>query len=41
VFHLHIHVIPRYTGRDLGIHAAKPADPAVLAEHAARIRAAL
>jgi len=41
VFHLHIHVIPRYAGKDLGIHAAKPADQAVLAEHAARIRAAL
>jgi histidine triad (HIT) family protein len=41
VFHLHFHVIPRYAGKDLGIHAANPADPAVLAEHAARIRAAL
>ena len=41
VFHLHIHVIPRYAGKDLGIHAANQADPAVLAEHAARIRAAL
>ena len=41
VFHLHIHVIPRYAGKDLGIHAAKQADPAVLAAHAARMRAAL
>ena len=41
VFHLHIHVIPRYAGKDLGIHAAKQADSALLAEHAARIRAAL
>lgn len=41
VFHLHIHIIPRYAGKDLGIHASKPADHAVLAEHAARIRAAL
>lgn len=41
VFHLHFHVIPRYHGKDLGIHAAEPADPAVLAAHAARIRAAL
>jgi histidine triad (HIT) family protein len=41
VFHLHFHVIPRYAGKDLGIHAANAADPAVLAEHAARIRAAL
>jgi len=41
VFHLHFHVIPRYAGKDLGIHAAAPADPAKLAEHAARLRAAL
>lgn len=41
VFHLHFHVIPRYAGKDLGIHAAKQADPAVLAEHAARVRAAI
>lgn len=41
VFHLHIHVIPRYAGKDLGIHAAAQADHAVLAEHAARVRAAL
>ena len=41
VFHLHIHVIPRYAGKDLGIHAAKQADPALLAAHAARLRAAL
>lgn len=41
VFHLHFHVIPRYAGKDLGIHAAKQADHAVLAEHAARVRAAL
>jgi histidine triad (HIT) family protein len=41
VFHLHFHVIPRYAGKDLGIHAAEPADPAALAAHAARIRAAL
>jgi len=41
VFHLHFHVIPRYAGKDLGIHAAAQAEPAVLAEHAARVRAAL
>src|SRR5512134_3270547 len=41
VFHLHFHVIPRYAGKDLGIHAAKQADHAVLAGHAARLRAAL
>ncbi|HUG04130.1 MAG TPA: HIT family protein [Steroidobacteraceae bacterium] len=41
VFHLHIHVMPRYAGKDLGIHAAAEADPARLAEQAARLRAAL
>lgn len=41
VFHFHIHVIPRYAGKDLGIHAAGVADQARLAEHAARIRAAM
>ena len=41
VLHLHFHVIPRHAGKDLGIHAAKPADHGLLAEHAARIRAAL
>ncbi len=41
VFHFHIHIIPRYAGKDLGIHAAKPADQSVLAGHAARLRAAL
>ncbi len=41
VFHLHFHVIPRYAGKDLGIHAARQADHAVLAGHAERIRQAL
>ena len=41
VFHLHFHVIPRYHGKDLGIHAADPVDQATLAANAARIRAAL
>ena len=41
VFHLHFHVIPRHGGKDLKIHAAEPADHKLLAEHAARIRAAL
>ena len=31
----------RYLGKDLSIRAADPADPAALAAHAARIRAAL
>ena len=41
VFHLHFHVIPRRAGKDLKIHAAEPADHKLLAEQAARIRAAL
>ncbi len=41
VFHLHVHVIPRYAGKDLAIHGASPADPKLLADHAARLRAAL
>jgi histidine triad (HIT) family protein len=41
VFHLHIHVIPRHAGKDLGVHAAAEADPERLAEQAARLRAAL
>jgi len=41
VFHLHFHVIPRYAGKDFHIHGAPKADPAALAAHAARIRAAL
>jgi histidine triad (HIT) family protein len=41
VFHIHFHVVPRKEGFDLRLHARDMADPAVLAEHAARIRAAL
>ena len=41
VFHLHFHVIPRQGGKDLRIHAAEAADHKLLAEHAARVRAAL
>ena len=41
VFHLHFHVVPRYAGEGLRFHARTMADPAELAEHAARIRAAL
>ena len=40
VFHLHFHVIPRYVGKDLGIHAADPADPRRSATHAAHPRGA-
>lgn len=41
VFHVHFHIVPRYTGIDLRFHARDMADPARLAEHAERVRAAL
>lgn len=39
VFHLHFHVIPRYSGIDLTFHGRRVADAEVLSSHAARIRA--
>lgn len=41
VFHLHVHVIPRYAGEDVVRHAGAMADPALLARQAQLIRAAL
>ena len=41
VFHLHFHVLPRSTGVPLRAHSGKMADHALLADHAARVRAAL
>lgn len=42
VFHLHVHVIPRYANLPLQPHhGGKPADVAVLRDQAARIAAAL
>ncbi|MCU0830431.1 MAG: HIT domain-containing protein [Rhizobiaceae bacterium] len=41
VFHIHFHVIPRFDGVPLGGHSGTMADHAVLAEHAAKIRAQL
>ena len=41
VFHIHFHVIPRYPGEGLTLHARSVADPEQLSEHAARVRAAL
>ncbi len=41
VFHLHVHLIPRREGQPLKRHEGGMADNAILAEHAARIRAAL
>ncbi|MBS7663374.1 HIT family protein [Pseudomonas lalucatii] len=37
VFHLHMHIIPRYAGQGLGIHAANKADPAELEALQARL----
>jgi histidine triad (HIT) family protein len=41
VFHFHLHVVPRYAGKPLRSHGRGFADPGVLAEHAARLKAAL
>lgn len=41
VFHFHLHVVPRYAGQPLRSHGRGFADPAVLAEQAARLREAL
>ena len=41
VFHLHFHVVPRYEGQALKPHSGKMEDPAVLAAHAEKLRAAL
>jgi len=41
VFHLHVHVIPRYEGKSLGPEGGPMEKPEVLAEHARKIREAL
>ncbi|MBS1200788.1 MAG: putative HIT-like protein [Proteobacteria bacterium] len=41
VFHLHFHVVPRHSGRELSLHAGRMADPQQLAAQAERIRAQL
>lgn len=41
VFHIHIHVIPRYADSNLTRHARRYADAAILENHAERIRAVL
>jgi histidine triad (HIT) family protein len=41
VFHLHFHVIPRHEGVPLKTHARGMEDGAVLAENAAKLKAAL
>jgi histidine triad (HIT) family protein len=41
VFHIHVHIIPRWNGLDMKFHARGMADPATLKAHADKIRAAL
>jgi histidine triad (HIT) family protein len=41
VFHFHLHVLPRYAGQPVRGHGRSKAEPAVLEEHARRIRDAL
>jgi histidine triad (HIT) family protein len=41
VFHLHVHVIPRFDGVSLRPHTGQMADQNVLAQNAEKIRAAL
>jgi histidine triad (HIT) family protein len=41
VFHLHVHVMPRKHGVPLKPPASFKEDPAVLAEHAGKLAAAL
>lgn len=41
VFHLHVHILPRWEGVALRPHTGQMADAARLAQHAAQIKAAL
>jgi histidine triad (HIT) family protein len=41
VFHLHVHILPRWEGVALRPHTGEMADAAVLAEHAEKLKAAL
>jgi len=41
VFHLHFHILPRWTGVALRPHTGTIEKPEILADHAARIRAAI
>lgn len=38
VFHIHVHIIPRWSGADMGLHAAVPGDAGELAALAAELR---
>ncbi|MBU0903490.1 MAG: HIT family protein [Gammaproteobacteria bacterium] len=37
VFHIHVHIVPRYEGEALGVHAAGKAEPEALAALQARL----
>lgn len=39
VFHLHMHIVPRFEGEMLGVHASAKADPAELEQLQARLLA--
>jgi histidine triad (HIT) family protein len=41
VFHLHVHILPRFEGVPLKPHTGQMEKPEVLAEHAEKLRAAL
>jgi histidine triad (HIT) family protein len=38
VFHIHFHIVPHYAGSSLKTHGRTMADPAILAQHAERIK---
>jgi histidine triad (HIT) family protein len=37
VFHIHMHIVPRFAGQGLGVHASSKADPAELEQLQARL----
>jgi histidine triad (HIT) family protein len=37
VFHIHMHIIPRFAGQGMGVHATSKADPAELEQLQARL----
>ncbi|WP_313306920.1 HIT family protein [Stutzerimonas balearica] len=39
VFHIHMHILPRYAGQGMAVHAAQKAEPAELERLQARLRA--
>jgi len=41
VFHIHVHIVPRYAGEGLGVHASKKAEAAELEALQARLLARL